>query len=328
MAGPMSVLRFNFVHPSNDPAVLREMYQAALEMAVYGEQRGLTAVNMEEHHTPDDGWGPSPLVSAGMFVGRTSTLQVLISAFLVPLYDPIRAAKELAVLDIASGGRVRAVAGVGYRREEYDLFGIDFDSRGRLMDEAVRTILAAWTGEPFEYRGQTVQVSPRPVSPAPALLMIGGASRPAARRAVEHGLAFLMSATAPDVKQYYEDLCARRGAPAMVMMPPANSGVLTLAEDPDKAWATFGENLLYEARRYGEWNRDQRSPANYSTAQTVEELRAEGVYKILTPEQAAEQFRASPSTLALAPMCGGIPVEHAWEAVRLLVDDLLPRLAS
>lgn len=317
MGGPTSVLRFNFVHPSNDPGVLREMYLAALEMAVYGEQRGLTAVNMEEHHTPDDGWGPSPFVAAGLFAGRTSTLQVLVSAFLAPLYDPIRIAKELAVLDIASSGRVHAVAGVGYRREEYDLFGVDFDQRGRLMDEAIETVLDAWTGD---------RVSPKPVSPPQALLMIGGASRPSARRAAKHGLAFVMSSVAADVKAYYEKLCAERGVPPMAMMPTADSGVLTLAEDPDRAWATFGHHLLYEAQRYGEWNRAMRSPSIYSTATSVEELRAEGVYKILTPAQAAELYQGG-GTIALAPMCGGIPVENAWEAVRLLVDDLLPRLA-
>jgi len=324
-----SVLRFNFVQPGGDPKQLSAMYQAAAEMAAYGEERGLTAVNVEEHHTGDDGWGPSPFVAAAYLAGRTKTLQILVSAFVAPLYDPIRVAKELAVLDLTSGGRVRAVAGVGYRREEYDLFGADFDNRGRLMDEAVGAILSAWTGEPFEFRGRTVQVTPRPVSPAMALLMIGGSARPAARRAARHRLGFVMNATEPEVKAYYEQQCAELGTPPIVMMPTSASGVTLLSEDPDRAWATVGKHLLYEATRYGEWTRNMASgPSNYSRATTVEELRAEGVYKILTPEQAADWHRVDRGTIALHPMCGGIPPEHAWETVRLAVNRLLPLLAD
>lgn len=326
---PVSIFRFNLVLPGYDARQLSHMYQEMLEMASYAEDRGLTAVNVEEHHTGDDGWGPSPFVAAGLLAGRTSRLQIMASAFLAPLYDPIRVAKDLAVLDLASGGRVRAVAGVGYRREEYDLFGVDWDRRGAIMDENVAAILRAWTGEEFEFRGRRVKVTPTPMSPAQALLMVGGAARPAARRAARHGLAFVMHSSQPDVKAYYEEQCAVMGTTPMAMMPTSESGVLLLAEDPDRAWAKVGKHLLYEATRYGAWNRETAAgPSNYSVATTVEELRAEGVYKILTPEDAADRHRRDGGTLALHPMCGGIAPEDAWETVRLTVDRLLPALSE
>lgn len=325
----MSIFRFNLAVPGGDPQQLSERYRAMLEMASYAEQRGLTAINVEEHHTPDDGWGPSPLVAAGLLAGRTTTLQILVSAFIAPLYDPVRLAKDLAVLDLASGGRVRAVAALGYRREEYDLFGVDFERRGEIMDESVATILAAWRGEELEHGGRRVVVSPRPMSPPMALLMIGGARRPAARRAARNGLGFLMNSHAPDVRDYYLRLCAEHGTTPFVMMPEDDSGVLLLSADPDRAWATVGENLLYEAMRYGEWNRRMAAaPPNYSRATSVEELREEGVYRILTPAQAAEELRRTGGALVVHPMCGGITPEQGWETVRLAVDEVLRMLSE
>jgi alkanesulfonate monooxygenase SsuD/methylene tetrahydromethanopterin reductase-like flavin-dependent oxidoreductase (luciferase family) len=91
---------------------------------------------------------------------RTSRIALWISALLLPLHDPIRLAEDMAVLDLISGGRLSIVTGLGYRPVEYDLFGKEWTRRGKLLDEALDVLVQAWTGEPFEYRGQMVQVTP------------------------------------------------------------------------------------------------------------------------------------------------------------------------
>ena len=82
----------------------------------------------------------------------------------LPLYEPIRLAEELVVLDIISGGRVSYVCAVGYREDEYAMFDVDFRRRGRIADEWLSVLLAAKTGEPFEHDGRTVRVTPRPLT--------------------------------------------------------------------------------------------------------------------------------------------------------------------
>ena len=67
------------------------------------------------------------------------------------------------------------------------------------------------------------------------------------------------------------------------MMPAAETPLLHVAEDPDRAWAEYGGHFLHEARTYASWQSGDIRSAVQSAATTVAELRAEGVYRILTP---------------------------------------------
>ena len=159
---PYSVVRFNCIQPGLEPAEMSARYQAFVDMAGYADEHGLQAISLEEHHGADNGWSPSPLVMAGLVFGRTKTIMATLNALLAPLHDPLRLAEDIAVLDLASGGRFVVTAGIGYRESEYAAHGKDWADRGALQDEAIDTMLKAWTGEPFEYRGTTVRVTPRP----------------------------------------------------------------------------------------------------------------------------------------------------------------------
>jgi alkanesulfonate monooxygenase SsuD/methylene tetrahydromethanopterin reductase-like flavin-dependent oxidoreductase (luciferase family) len=327
---PISLLRFNFVLPGCDPAVLSPMYRDAVEMAEVADANGFMAVTLEEHHGVDDGWSPAPLTTAGFILGRTTKLRVMIQALLVPLNNPLRIAEAIAVLDLASGGRINVVAGLGYRPEEYADAGVEWASRGAAMDAALDAIISAWTGEPFEYQGRTVRVTPTPLSPANAILMVGGSGRPAARRAARLGLPLLPAAHLPELQQYYEQLCAEHGTPAFVILPPEHTRLTLIADDPDKAWAELGHHLLHEARRYQSWQTPDIHSAVSSKATTVEELRGEGIYEILSPDQAVARCRDEGefATMVLHPLCGGVPVDRGWETVNLYVEKVLPQLTG
>ena len=175
-----ATLRLNMTGLCEDPAEEARRYRAAIEMAVYAEQRGFQTVNLEEHHCAENGWLPAPLTLAAMIIARTERIRVNVGALLVTLYDPIRLAEDIAVLDLVSGGRFSFVAGLGYRPQEYHATGKSWTDRGRLMDECLETLLAAWTGETFEYRGLPVRVTPRPLSRPHPFFMVGGMSPVAA----------------------------------------------------------------------------------------------------------------------------------------------------
>ncbi len=215
------MLRFDMRAPDDGPASITDLYDAAIEMAVWGEQHGAIAIAVSEHHASPDGYLPSPLILATALAVRTKTVGITVAALLVPLHDPVRLAEDMAVLDVLSHGRVTHIAGLGYRPEEYTMFGQSLAERGRRMEMCLEVMREAWTGDEFEFEGRTVRVTPRPTTPGGPPLMYGGGSKAAARRAARFGLGFLAQSWAPGLEQTYYDECAR-----------ARSGARTCASCP------------------------------------------------------------------------------------------------
>ncbi|HEY8527537.1 MAG TPA: LLM class flavin-dependent oxidoreductase [Acidimicrobiales bacterium] len=320
----MKVIRFNQVQPGIEPREMASRYQASIDMAAYADEHGFDVVTLEEHHGADNGWSPSPLVTAGLIFGRCPRIAVSISALLVPLHDPLRIAEDIAVLDLASGGRLSVIAGLGYRPEEYAQHGKSFSERGKLMDEALEAILQAWTGEPFTYRETTVRVTPKPLTAAQSLLMVGGTSKPAARRAARLGLGFSTAANIPELEAYYYEQCEKQGTQGFCFMPAADFWHVFVHEDPDEAWATLGQYFLHEATTYAQWQTPDVSSAVHSHATTVEELRAEGIYRILTPDECVAL--GPDASFALHPLVGGMPIDEGWRSLTLFVEKVASRL--
>jgi alkanesulfonate monooxygenase SsuD/methylene tetrahydromethanopterin reductase-like flavin-dependent oxidoreductase (luciferase family) len=318
-----TVARFNMVDPAATPETHAARYRAALEMAVYADDRGVDTVQTEEHHGAANNWLPSPLTFAGAVLGATRRITVTVSAIIGPLHEPLRLAEDIAVLDLIGRGRLVTVAGIGYRPEEYAQLGVDWSRRGRLQDELLETLLAAWTGESFVYRGRTVRVTPRPYTRPHPLLIVGGSSRAAARRAARFGLPFFPSAHLPELEAYYEERRAEYGTDGFCMMPAEKTTLLHVSEDPDRAWAVYGEHFLHEARTYASWQSPDIRSAVRSAAGTVGELRDEGVYRIVTPD---ECVALGAESLVLHPLCGGMPVDEGWRSLQLLCEHVLPRL--
>ncbi|MFD3945554.1 LLM class flavin-dependent oxidoreductase [Streptomyces sp. NPDC058579] len=324
---PFTVVRFNLVDPHGTPESLSERYRAALAMAAYADEHGVDTIQTEEHHGAANNWLPSPFAFAGAVFGATKRIAVTVSAIIGPLHDPLRLAEEIAVLDLLSGGRLVTVAGIGYRPEEYEERGVDWGRRGKLQDLLLETLLKAWSGEPFTYEGRTVRVTPRPFTQPHPLLLVGGSSKAAARRAARLGLPLFPSAHLPELETYYRQQCAEHGTEGWTMMPAEKTPLLHVSEDPDRTWELYGEHFLHEARTYASWQSKDIRSAVRSAATTVAELRAEGVYRIVTPEECVALGQDLES-LVLHPLCGGMPVEEAWRSVRLLGETVLPRLKA
>ncbi|MEV8019253.1 LLM class flavin-dependent oxidoreductase [Streptomyces sp. NPDC086554] len=323
---PVTVVRFNLVDPAATPGSLSERYKAALEMAAYADDRGISTVQTEEHHGVANNWLPSPFTFAGAVFGATRRIAVTVSAIIGPLHDPLRLAEDIAVLDLLSGGRLVTVAGIGYRPEEYAAFGVEWKRRGKLQDELLETLLQAWTGEPFEFRGRTVRVTPRPHTQPHPMLLVGGSSQAAARRAARLGLPFFPSAHLPDLEAYYNERLAEYGTEGWTMMPAAETPLLHIADDPDRTWAEHGEHFLHEARTYASWQSKDIRSAVKSAATTVEELRAEGVYRVLTPDECVAYVQGGAAHLVLHPLSGGMPVDEGWRSLHHFCENVLPRL--
>jgi alkanesulfonate monooxygenase SsuD/methylene tetrahydromethanopterin reductase-like flavin-dependent oxidoreductase (luciferase family) len=321
-----TILRHDMRAPSFSKASAPELYAAALDMSAWADEQGFSLVVLSEHHAVEDGYLPSPLTLAGAVVGRTRRVRVGIMALLLPLYDPVRLAEDLAVLDLASGGRLAVTAGLGYRPEEYAMFGADWKNRGRVMDEYLEVLLRAWRGEEFEWRGRRVKVTPRPASQPHPFLAVGGTGRNAARRAARFGLPFQPSVQNEAVFDFYRSECERLGH-APVLLPPGAGETLWISDDPDRTWSEIGRYLLHHAMSYASWQAHSGGSVVNSEATTVEALRAEGKYRVLTPDECIAYASERPGAgLTLFPLCGGTPPDLGWQSLELFAEKVLPRL--
>jgi alkanesulfonate monooxygenase SsuD/methylene tetrahydromethanopterin reductase-like flavin-dependent oxidoreductase (luciferase family) len=155
--------------------------------------------------------------------------------------------------------------------------------------------------------------------------MIGGSGRPGARRAARFGLPFAPPASLPELEAYYHEQCARFGTVAVVVSPPPDISLVFVAEDPDRAWAEIGPHFLHEATTYAGWQTPDIKSSVHSHATTVDELRAEGIYEILSPEDCRRRVaeRGEAGLVVLHPLCAGIPIDRAWECLELYADAVL-----
>jgi alkanesulfonate monooxygenase SsuD/methylene tetrahydromethanopterin reductase-like flavin-dependent oxidoreductase (luciferase family) len=323
----MFLMRFDMRAPDIG-ASTSDLYAAALEMASWAESRGALTAIVCEHHAMADGYLPSPMVLASAMAARTTTLPIMTAALILPLYDPIRLAEDMVVLDIISGGRVSYVLAVGYRQEEYEQHDVDFHRRGRIADEHLALLLRAKTGEPFEHDGRRIHVTPAPVTPGGPRLAWGGGSAAAARRAGRNGLDFFAQGGGPELEDVYTAEARAHGhEPGTCFVPSTDlATTVFVADDLDAAWAELGPHLLHDVLSYASINEGNTHTASLSRATSIEALRAEDrSHRVVTVDEAVSMVKAG-SPLALQPLVGGLPPEVAWRYLRTVTDEVVPRL--
>ena len=317
-------LRYDLRAPAFAGVTHAELYAACLDQCAWAEAHGFDVVALSEHHGVDDGYMSAPVTLAAAIAGRTRRLQLNIAAVLVPLHDPVRLAEQLAVVQLVSGGRLSLVAGMGYRDEEFQMAGIDRRQRGRLLDEYVRVMRQAWSGEPFEWRGRTVRATPVP--PSPPMVLIGGSTEKAARRAARLHAGFFPAIADAALAAAYEEECARQGFTGFVVMP-GGPGFVHVSNDPERDWERIAPHALYDARTYAAWQPPGQRSQVHVAGNTLDELRRSGVYRVVTPDECvalAEEY----GRVLLHPLMGGLSPTLAWESLELFERAVLPRLRA
>ncbi|HVQ51287.1 MAG TPA: LLM class flavin-dependent oxidoreductase [Mycobacterium sp.] len=323
----MFTIRFDMRAPSFG-APTTALYPAAAEMCAWAETRGCIAVVLCEHHGSEDGYLPSPIVLASAIAARTDRLLLSLTVVL-PFYNPVRLAEDLALLDIISNGRASVIFGIGYRPEEYEHFGLNIHRRGRIADEKLDLLRKLLSGEQVVHEGRRIRVTPRSQTPGGPTLMWGGSTLAAARRAGRYGLGLLANGSEPGMQETYETACREHGhEPGAALIPQSDTPSVTfVADDVDQAWDEIGDHLLDDARAYAEWNPANETSAGMSYATNVTELRATSMsHRILSVAEAVERV-AGGEMLNLSPLCGGLPPEVAWPYLKRVGEVVLPEAA-
>ena len=170
-----------------------------LEAARVAEQAGFAWVSCSDHPlvpaSRADAMGATwyDAGSTLAFVaGVTSRIRLLPHVLVLPYRHPLLVAKQYGTLDHLSGGRLILGVGSGHLKPEFRILGADFERRGKVSDEYIQAIVAAWTSEVARYEGETVSFRDVIVSPGVAQrprppIWVGGNSRAAVRRAARHG---------------------------------------------------------------------------------------------------------------------------------------------
>jgi alkanesulfonate monooxygenase SsuD/methylene tetrahydromethanopterin reductase-like flavin-dependent oxidoreductase (luciferase family) len=286
-------------------------------------------VYLAEHHAAEDGYLPAPLLVGSAIASRTARLTIHFSALVAVLHHPVQLAEELAVLDLLSGGRIEMTLGIGYRQREYDLFGVRRSQRVKLLEEVIAVLDQAWSGEPFEYRGQTLTIKPTPVQKPRPPLYIGGSTEASAIRAARLGDNFL-PATAPLFDVYAAER-RRLGQPVPTGPRPRGPLFLFVTDDPDRTWTTIGPNLLYATNTTAAWALERGVGATpYPELTDVEELKGNDQFQVVTPDECVSLIDKLPpdAEITLHPLFGGLDPELGSRCVELFVSSVLPELAE
>jgi len=183
------------------------------------EERGFESLFIAEHtHIPLSRKSPyprggelprkyyrtlDPFITLTAAAAATEHLLLGTGVALMVERDPIITAKEVASLDLVSGGRVIFGVGVGWNREEMENHGTDPRTRGKLMDERIRAMIEIWTKDEAQFHGQYVDFDPIGLWPKPLQrphppIYVGGGRR-AFDRIIELGDAWLANGLPPDV---------------------------------------------------------------------------------------------------------------------------------
>lgn len=197
-----------------------ELYKNTLEQVKLAEKVNFESAWISEHHFLDDGYCPSPAVTAAAMAAVTTRIRIGSAGIILPLHNPLKVAEDAAVVDNISNGRFDLGVVLGYRKEEYEGMGVPMRERPSRMDEGIEVLENALRGEKFSYEGkrykfENAKLTPRPVQ-NPIPLYVGAFEEPAIRRAGRFGYPLLIGPgrtleMARDTLGFYNDEARKSG---------------------------------------------------------------------------------------------------------------------
>jgi alkanesulfonate monooxygenase SsuD/methylene tetrahydromethanopterin reductase-like flavin-dependent oxidoreductase (luciferase family) len=250
-------------HPNTDlePYPHRDVHARVTREIVRADELGFDTAWIAEHHFSNQyGIMPDVFVYAGYLAALTQRIRIGTAVVTLPLANPLRVAENAAFVDILSGGRFVLGLGSGYREYEFDGFGVPFDERRDIQEEALPLLLELFHGKRTDHRGARFafkvdgdyEIFPHAVQEPHPPIFLAGATERSIREAGKMGLGLLLSTWTPFetlARQVQTYRAALEETPAKLRANPARGHVdvarwVYVAETDAKARADSEAGIL------------------------------------------------------------------------------------
>ncbi|WP_072807435.1 LLM class flavin-dependent oxidoreductase [Rhodococcoides yunnanense] len=160
-----------------------------IELTKLAESLGYDSVSFAENHFSNYGYSPNPVLLAAAIGQHTERIRLGSAVAVLPFWNPIRLAEDVATADLLLGGRFELGIGRGYQHIEFNGLGLPYDERQDIYAEALEFLLGAWTSDEFTYEGKyfnvakPINVLPKSFTKPHPKIMIGVASESSVRAA-------------------------------------------------------------------------------------------------------------------------------------------------
>jgi alkanesulfonate monooxygenase SsuD/methylene tetrahydromethanopterin reductase-like flavin-dependent oxidoreductase (luciferase family) len=332
------------------------MFMTETKLAVEAEAMGFDFVGLVEHHFTDYAMCPDNAQALAWVAAKTSRIQLMPAAFILPWNDPLRVAEKAILLDILSGGRVIVGMGRGLARREFEGFRVDMAESRERFDEAVEIVVRGLEEGVVEAHGRfyeqpRVEIRPRPNASFRGRTYMVGMSPSSVEVAARLGLATLKFSNAPwreavtEVNAYRESFQRHHGraAPPFVICDfmVCFDDRRKVEHHTDAHFRSYFESVFAHYELGGEHFEKLPSYAKYAEmGRKGREIGADKAYRdfiganlVGTPEEIVELHLARKAIvgdydLSVNVSFGSMPYQDVWEQARLFADKVLPRLKA
>jgi probable F420-dependent oxidoreductase len=246
-------------------------YQETIELVRLAESVGFDSAWVSEHHGSSDGYLPSLLPMLAAFAASTERILLGTGLVLAPLHHPLRLAEDAAVVDQLSGGRLILGLGIGWREEEFRMFGVGMAERALRTEETIEVLRRAWTGRRFSFEGRAlafdrVRVTPGPARAGGPPIYLGGYADAALRRTGRVADGYV--ADAVPVEEVRRSVAIVEEGARSAGRDPASIGLALMrnafvSADGDP-WDEIEEGVAHQRGVYDAWEEGADTPGNDS----------------------------------------------------------------
>jgi alkanesulfonate monooxygenase SsuD/methylene tetrahydromethanopterin reductase-like flavin-dependent oxidoreductase (luciferase family) len=335
-------MRFGFMEDFRNPIKWRrpfpEFYNSILEQIIRGEELGYDNVWLTEHHFTEDGYNPALLATAAAIATRTQKIRIGSFILILPYQHPVRAAEDVACIDIFSDGRFDLGIGQGYSYHEWNALCMDRSTRGERMREGIDIVKRLYTEDNVTYDGKYTQIenmtlSPKPVQEPYPPIWIGARGPKAIRNAAKLGY-HLMATLGPDPAPLYIETLKEEG------YDPADFNIAQLrmayvANTTEQAWDECEEHLWHLLTFYQDILAEAKDAAGDDTplpASSARELRHSALAEnmmIGSPDDIAKKLETfcaqyQCTDFIMDMQLPGIEPAKATHSMELFASEIMP----
>ncbi|MBI5949998.1 MAG: LLM class flavin-dependent oxidoreductase [Chloroflexi bacterium] len=259
----------DFLIPCDDMRIgFQERYGLTFRQIELAAKGGIHGVWVTEHHFSNYGYTPNPLMLLAGVAREFPHLYLGTAILVLPLWNPVRLAEDIAVLDVMSGGKVIVGIGRGYQPYEFVGLGQNIACNRGQSEEATEILLAAWTQDDFTYAGrfynfnEPVTVLPRPVQQPHPPVWCATTSPESIRYAARMGFGFMLAtsftpAEVAEQREFIEAALQEAGRPTAGYELSKNTYVFC-STDPQQVEAAIADALWQQ--RTAKFLRDGNKP--------------------------------------------------------------------